>query len=513
MPGYKTAEDNRAAQKKWMENPENKKKKNKYKVLRRLELTGEVHESSLKKYDISLDEANAIRKKFKLPAFRGDVYDIPSTKAVIASINHKKELKRKLDEEHAIAVDVRNKTRQLEETHKQIENSAALTQKDVPKINDKILTFYDVYNYFITKIGEGRGKLKKTTIVKYFGTNDENGNHTDVGNFGRFLEYNNCKIEDNIIPCLTIKNLTKSMTKLTQRDIKIGTIHGYVQSVSKVLIDYPKIVEDYDLQKSKDYIDKLYDKYKRLDEIERSRVKLLQKVDTFSSILKKVETTFDKDSQQVLLINLYGELTVRDDFGDLLIVNDKKSASNNNQNYLVVPTKQKIQLILNVYKTDGKYGQIIHTMSPQMEKKIRESLKAKPRKYLFVKDAVYKSLNAKSKPTQTEKDLYGTDIHSLSSFIGNLLKKSGLKDPDVYDVKTENKGSVNLLRHAKVSEDLENDPSAKNRDDLARKMLHAPITQIDYVRQLKIHEMSENEMEQIEKTDEKEKRKKKKEKK
>ena len=45
-------------------------------------------------------------------------------------------------------------------------------------------------------------------------------------------------------------------------------------------------------------------------------------------------------------------------------------------------------------------------------------------------------------------------------------------------------GSINTLRHMKISEELNNITDPKKRQELSKKMLHSPITQRNYMRQL-----------------------------
>lgn len=88
-------------------------------------------------------------------------------------------------------------------------------------------------------------------------------------------------------------------------------------------------------------------------------------------------------SQQYLLIRLLcNHPPKRLDYGDLRVL--KKSNARYDANYIVVPTKAAVTLVLNKYKTAGAMGSFTEKFPDDISDDIRESLERYPRDHLFV---------------------------------------------------------------------------------------------------------------------------------
>jgi hypothetical protein len=168
----------------------------------------------------------------------------------------------------------------------------------------------------------------------------------------------------------------------------------------------------------------------------------------YKDYMNKIKNKFGVDSKEYLLAKLYNELTVRDNYQNLIIKQNATNLSNDN-NYIIV-NKNKSKIILNNYKTQKKYKQIIHEVSVELDKLIKN----------FINN---KNLD------------YGETLFGKSA----LSKIIGIMNHNV-DVE----GSINTLRHMKISEELNNITDPKKRQELSKKMLHSPITQRNYMRQL-----------------------------
>ena len=232
---------------------------------------------------------------------------------------------------------------------------------------------------------------------------------------------------------------------------------------------------------------------------------------------------------------MYEEFPCRDDLGDLLIVDSenqldiKKGTQNfEDQNYLLL-TKDKAELVVQVYKTYKLYGLIRQVLSDKLRDMIVESLSQKPRTHFFIKSAPFRKLKPESDllsdEFQPEKILYTRG--AMSGFVQNMLKKAGVKktkkkaqatldmDPDaVFEDEDEdeavNKGAINLLRHSMISEYYENirkklgrEATAEERETIAKRFRHSPVTNESYVRVLKIDKLEEEALEFRAKDDDK----------
>ena len=126
-------------------------------------------------------------------------------------------------------------------------------------------------------------------------------------------------------------------------------------------------------------------------------------------------------------------------------INDAKSQD---ENYIVVPKKDALTLIVNKYKTSEKYGQIKVKLSLPLSKLIRNYMSNKD-----LNDGDY---------------LFGNK--NLSSSVSKMNKKIG------------DTGGINEYRKMSVTDLLNSKPSAQARQKLAQQMAHAPLTQLKYLR-------------------------------
>ena len=170
----------------------------------------------------------------------------------------------------------------------------------------------------------------------------------------------------------------------------------------------------------------------------------------------------------------------------------------------MVINDREVTIILNVYKTSAKYGQIRHTFTKGVADIIRKSLTQKPRQYVFIKQAVFDRIEKNDEVEECEDNKCANLLYAsgLSSFVSAMLKKAGVKT-DKLEINELgggiNKGSISLLRHAKISEELKKIRSEAEREALAASMAHSPMTQISYVRKMKIDKLDEDEKLKIEK--------------
>jgi hypothetical protein len=176
---------------------------------------------------------------------------------------------------------------------------------------------------------------------------------------------------------------------------------------------------------------------------------------TFDDILKAIKAKYGVKSKEYLLFLMYSEFTARDDYGDLWLVKTDQNLKED-QNYIFL-NKMKAELILNVFKTDKKYGQIRFTFSKEIYDLIKK-LKIKYDTLIFGK-------------SETEPF---NQTNSLSSYVIKILKSVGFM------------GSINVLRRIKVSSILnKKNVSESERVKLAKSMMHSPDSSLKYVRKFK----------------------------
>jgi hypothetical protein len=170
-----------------------------------------------------------------------------------------------------------------------------------------------------------------------------------------------------------------------------------------------------------------------------------EEVPSWKEYLKKSRAKFGMTSKEYLLARFYDELTVRDDFG--LIITDEIL---DNNNYLLVRGAY-IEIVINTYKTDKKYGQIRYKLKKSLENLTREYI---AKNKLKIGDLIF-----------------GTP--KLTSVISKMNDELGYH------------GGVNFFRHMTVTEELEK-ASPAQRLKLAEVMKHSPVVQKAYLRKKKL---------------------------
>ena len=267
-----------------------------------------------------------------------------------------------------------------------------------------------------------------------------------------------CKTLMRLTDCNNLKDCLKDHKKIISliengkqirdpsKDYSLNTKKGLFQTIV-YLIDNLKIALSPATIKIYKNIFEQY-KIRSTDLTEERTTNLSDGVIGYKDYMNKIKNKFGIDSKEYLIAKLYDELTVRDNYQNLIIAKNTSNLSSDN-NYIIV-NKNKSKIVLNNYKTQKKYKQIIHEVSNDLDKLIKNFINNKNLDYgetLFGKSA-------------------------LSKVVGIMNHNVGVE------------GSINTLRHMKVSEELTNISDVKKRQQLAEKMLHSPITQQKYMRQL-----------------------------
>ena len=194
----------------------------------------------------------------------------------------------------------------------------------------------------------------------------------------------------------------------------------------------------------KPYLDQF--EIKKIISMEQNEDKIAnEEVPTFEEYIDGCKANFKVGSKEILIAKFYDELTVRDDFG--LVITDTNLE---NRNYLLIkPTS--IEIVINNYKTDKKYGIIRHKLTKALEKFTRA--------YITKNDLKFGEY------------LFG--MPHLSSFVSKMNKI------------LEYKGGVGLFRHMKITDQLAT-ASPAERVKLAEVMKHSPVIQKAYLRKMKL---------------------------
>lgn len=249
-----------------------------------------------------------------------------------------------------------------------------------------------------------------------------------------------------------IPNFTGSMEEyliiketISNSKYAISTQKGCIQSIlvfiekSNILID-TKVTAKYSV---------LYEVYniKTTDQNTARKTDADHNVMEYQKYMELIKEKYGEDSKQFLIVSIYNEVSVRDDFARIIILNDK-SQDNNIDNYLL-NENGKYTIILNKYKTSNTYGKQIYLLSDTLS--------------LLIQNYINKH--------GLDTYLFPDNSSGLSGYITNFNKRVNII------------GSVNYIRHMIVSEFLNRtDLSVEERHTQAIRMCHSEPTQQKYKR-------------------------------
>lgn len=290
------------------------------------------------------------------------------------------------------------------------------TGKKRPKKEPVALTLQSVHDHY-NKLAEDKKIAPRTGETHY-------------SNFVRIIKGLGC--EDSILDCLkdhekVIKYIQELKTQ-KKTDATINTKQSYITAVLNV-IDTMKI------KVPREQYSETFDKMKKEKESSNTQKQLTEEVEKFSTIKKRIEDNNPDWSQEVVMINLYDEVTPRNDFQNLTF-----DTSDPNH----IDLDEGTITLREFKKTDKKYEPIVdYKLSESFMKLLKNSLKEQPRDKVFTKK------------------------------MESIFKKA--------------KTGINQIRHSKISEELsgENLKDPAKREELRSKMLHSSATQLNYIRNLK----------------------------
>ena len=179
----------------------------------------------------------------------------------------------------------------------------------------------------------------------------------------------------------------------------------------------------------------------------------------YTEFLAKVKGEFGGDSKQFVLASIYKECTMRDNFYNLVLVENDRGVLNDTDNYLIMPRAAKgaVTVVINSYKTEKKYGVIRVKLSAGLSKLLREYVA--------------------KKGTTAGSRIFPENKTGLSAYISTFVKK----------IAPGAKGGIDWIRQSVISEQMNKAGglSAEARVALAKSCAHSPNAQLAYVRGLK----------------------------
>lgn len=262
---------------------------------------------------------------------------------------------------------------------------------------------------------------------------------------------------ENLGLCLKTFNKIKTSIENAKQTIDpskgyaINTKKGYVQSILFVIDKFNIPILDSIKKKYNEWFDVL--KIESSEQTQDRKTSPEHAVISFDEYLSKVKSQYGEYSKQFLVASLYNESTLRDNFSGLEILPTQRKNDDSITNFIIVPRSktQPCKLIINSYKTQKKYGQMVVELSPYLSNLIRKYI---ANNYLTTQ-------------------LFNSNKQGLTPFVSTMNKKVGLK------------GGISTLRQIKITDLLSSHTlTPEQRVSMANSMGHSPITQLEYRRLL-----------------------------
>ena len=326
------------------------------------------------------------------------------------------------------------------------ENKKKQTPKEPEPIQDPEKTEIDKITDFLNKQDLTAGTRK-----------------TRIDDTKRFLgKLTSCT---ELIECLQdpdkILNELKQAKKSNGTTYSDNTLKIGIQTILYLIDNYPplKII-------TKDIKDKyleFYEVMKVKNQMKVENEKDTDEVFNFDDMLRKVKKKYKENSVEYLLMLLYHEFTVRDNFSKLIIkdlsVNDDPETTKRNIFIYDSENEDLINPVIEIsnYKTVSKYG----TLKFELKKKTKL-------RYLIL-DYIEK------KRLKHGDGIFGKSA-SLNKMVVKILSSVGINT----------KNGINALRQSKITTEFNKKKiTAKERLELSKRMGHSPVTQVNYLRNLK----------------------------
>jgi len=269
------------------------------------------------------------------------------------------------------------------------------------------------------------GKVTLRDVEETY-TKGQGGNNQHLIVFKRLFKNAGCEDDEDIAGCLKTNKL---LDHLKEKDFNPNTTHTYLTAILNVIDTNEKLKKEFHEKYKKAFDDAAQEK-----ETFNIQKQLTEKVPSFTSIKKRIEKEFPAESDEYLMINLYNEITARNDYDDLTF-----DTSDPNH----IDLKAGTITLKNFKKTNKKYKPIEnYKLSKKFMELIRKSVEDDPRDKVFRKT------------------------------MKTIFKKT--------------KTGVNEIRHSKISQELKGSKitDQEKREELRQKMLHSSATQLSYIRKL-----------------------------
>jgi len=463
-----------AAMQKLRANPEYKLKEERKRLIQRIKSGTIPRATTLQKYNITMEDVNKIRndtglKKIKEESFSEIIYK--PMNIVQQEINTATtEQIEQIQKQAAIKITSnQDKLQTLQEEAKTKYKNFIVNVDKKDLFNVTTVNKWFWKNPGVSNVQKGQPR-KPSNLTKMFGNEGKPGGYI-MRLFNDLLDSKN-----DISKALNIKTIKEKykshISPTTKKAYHNESIQGHMSALSIIMREYPA----FDIKKEhkqiydelQDYINSLSSK-NQANKLQNQANEIIM---PYKDIKKMVLDNPKINSKMKLYMELYEDFPTRDNLGNLLIVKRKitpKDIDNikelNNGDNLIFIDKDEITLAFINYKTVSTFGYEYHNFIG---------------KY---KELILKYLENNKSLTH----LFGK-AKKLSSNVRKMLITAGVKKKDDH----RSIGSINLLRKAFVSQELQNVTKPEERENIAKMLKHMPATSLKYNRKQYISAYEKN---------------------
>ena len=242
-----------------------------------------------------------------------------------------------------------------------------------------------------------------------------------------------------------IQNGTQLSDETNTKKYAINSQLGFLQIILFCIDTFKFPISPETKERYADLYDLLKAESKEQTEIRNSTKVVLP----FADYLQLIEDKFGSASKQNLLSNLYFDVTCRDDYAEIVLVEDETDADDKKLNYIVLPLTGNASVVLNHFKTGKKYGVVKRPFSEITTDLLRKYITNKKTPITYG-DKLFKSKN-------------------LSDYVVKMNKAIG------------ESGGINIFRNMRVTDQKDNSTLVEKLA-LSKTMGHSLETQKRYQR-------------------------------
>ena len=346
----------------------------------------------VKKYGLTLDFVNKVREIAgynKIPSRKRKLYEIYTN--LVDFVKEHKVAEKLRDDQKRIAIyeNIIKNREMLDNTREQINDLKNKTNVHVDKIDFENMTIDDVGAIMKElNLKDNTVKIYKeklNTLYSYLIGEEYNENYYRF--MGMFKEIDAEDLYDAIL----------ELVKETTGGNNPSTLNSYIKPLNWVINNLPGINDYLGQEKIKQW--KSIFKDNKEDELERAADKMNEKIDSFETMLKKVEKTNGKDNIIYLLLKLFEIKPMRNNDYKILIYKTDEKDLDNDKNYLIITRGNNVKLIFNIFKQSNKKGTVIHSEVNKPIVDLIKKLKLQPNTKIFnyTIDSKLKDILKKSK--------------------------------------------------------------------------------------------------------------------